>query len=58
MIASRYSSFDSGVGKEIEKGTATFASLDKFIATAGEPAPASGKQELYEMIWNSYVMPK
>ncbi|MFZ9683542.1 MAG: xylose isomerase [Cephaloticoccus sp.] len=49
FIAERYASFDTGFGRDIETGKATFASLEKLVLTKlGEPQPRSGKQEYLE----------
>jgi xylose isomerase len=52
-VASRYGSYDSGFGKEIETGKATFESLEKLVLNQlGEPAPRSGQQEKLENLLN------
>ncbi len=33
LVRERYSSYDSGIGKKIEEGTATFEELEKCILT-------------------------
>ncbi len=56
FVADRYSSFDSGFGKEIETGKATFKSLEKLVLTKlGEPKPRSGRQEYLENLLNTYL---
>src|SRR6202000_1766260 len=46
FVADPYSSWDSGVGKEIESGKASFASLEKYMLKKGEASSnASGRQE-------------
>jgi len=55
LIKERYSSFDNGIGKKIEEGTATFEELEQFIIEHGEPKKISGKQEKYEILLNDYV---
>ena len=54
MVKSRYSSFDSGKGKEYEQGQLTLEELVDYAKLKGEPAQTSGKQELYEAIVNMY----
>jgi xylose isomerase len=55
MVKERYSSFDSGKGKEFEEGKLSFEDLYNH-ATANQDLPAkSGKQELFENIINQYV---
>ena len=57
MVADRYSSWDSGVGAEIEAGNQSFASLEKYMLERGDAAPnTSGRQELFENVVNRYVL--
>ncbi len=51
----RYASFDSGAGKAFENGELGLEDLKKIATEAGEPAPISGKQELFESIINQYL---
>ncbi len=51
----RYSSFDSGKGKEFEEGKLDFNDLYKIAAENGELELKSGKQELFENILNQYI---
>ena len=56
FVADRYSSFDSGFGKDIETGKANFKSLEKLVLTKlGEPSPKSGKQEYLENLVMQYL---
>jgi xylose isomerase len=56
MLRERYSSWDTGIGAEIEAGRHDFASLEKYMLAKGEIAPnTSGRQELLENIVNRYV---
>jgi xylose isomerase len=56
MVTDRYSSWDSGLGAEIEAGKHGFASLEKYILAKGDAAPnQSGRQELFENLINRYV---
>jgi len=56
FVADRYSSFDTGFGKDIETGKANFKSLEKLVLTKlGEPTPKSGKQEYLENLLNTYL---
>ncbi len=55
MRADRYSSFDSGAGRDFESGKLTLENLRDIAAANGEPAQTSGKQELYEAIVNMYI---
>ena len=56
MVADRYSSWDKGVGAEIEAGKHDFASLEKYMLRKRDVAPNhSGRQELFENVVNRYV---
>ncbi len=50
MVKARYSSFDSGKGKEFEEGKLTLEQVVEYAKQKGEPATISGKQEKYETI--------
>ena len=54
MVAERYSSFDSGLGKKFEDGELSFEDVYEYGKSVGEPKQTSGKQELYEAIVNMY----
>lgn len=51
----RYASFDSGKGKEFEKGTLSLSQLASLAISLGEPAVSSGKQEYLENLINRYI---
>lgn len=51
----RYSSFDSGKGKEFEEGKLTLEDLRNFAVAGGEPKLISGKQEYLENLINRYI---
>jgi xylose isomerase len=56
MVKDRYSSWNSGVGAEIEAGRQDFASLEKYMLAKGDVTPnQSGRQELFENVVNRYV---
>jgi len=56
FVKDRYSSFDSGVGAEIESGQANFKSLEAYMLKKGEIAPnKSGRQEMLEHLLNRYI---
>ena len=55
MRTERYSSFDSGKGKEFEDGKLSLADLFSIAAGSSEPPLKSGKQELFENIVNQYI---
>ncbi|MDA3938677.1 MAG: xylose isomerase [Spirochaetia bacterium] len=58
MRTDRYSSYDSGLGSDFEKGKFTLEGLRDLAAKRGEPDANSGKQELYENILNQYMFGK
>lgn len=51
----RYSSFDTGKGKEFEEGKINFKELYAIAKENDEPELQSGKQELFENIINRYI---
>ena len=51
----RYSSFDSGKGKDFESGKLKFTDLYDIAVENGELELHSGKQELFENIINQYI---
>src|SRR6186713_1681005 len=51
----RYSSFDSGKGKQFDRGRLSLESLRKLARTSGEPEQISGKQEYYENLINKFI---
>ena len=56
FVADRYSSFDSGFGRDIEKRRVGFRELNKLVlGKLGEPKPKSGKQEYLENLLNTYL---
>lgn len=56
FVQDRYSSWDSGVGSEIEDGTANFASLESYMLEKGDiAANRSGRQEMLENLVNRYL---
>ncbi|HEX3150385.1 MAG TPA: xylose isomerase [Gemmataceae bacterium] len=55
FVKQRYGSWDSGVGAEIEKGKASFETLEKYMLEKGEVAAnVSGRQEYLENVVNRY----
>ncbi len=59
LLRERYSSWDSGIGAEIEAGKHDFKSLEKYMLEKGEASPnRSGRQELIENIINRYILPR
>jgi xylose isomerase len=55
LRTARYSTFDSGLGKDFENGKLSLSDLHKFAIEKGEPTQLSGKQELYEAIINMNI---
>jgi len=55
-IEKRYSSYDSGIGADIESGNADFESLEAYTLANGEPRSRSGRQELLENVLNQYIL--
>ncbi|MEP7109881.1 MAG: xylose isomerase [Ferruginibacter sp.] len=51
----RYSSYDTGKGREYEEGKLTLEDLTSYAKENGEPAVISGKQEYFENIVNRYI---
>jgi xylose isomerase len=56
FVKQRYSSWDSGVGAEIESGKQDFTSLEKYMLQKGDVTPnTSGRQEMIEHLINRFV---
>ena len=56
FVKQRYSSWDSGIGAEIEAGRADFQSLEKYMLAKGEAARnQSGRQEMLENLINRFL---
>lgn len=55
FIKQRYSTFDSGIGAQVEAGTVGFVELEAHALKAGEPLIASGRQEMLENLVNEYL---
>jgi xylose isomerase len=56
LVSLRYSGWDSGLGADIEAGKLDLEALEKYVATSkSEPKKASGRQELFELLLNSYL---
>ncbi|WP_028297579.1 xylose isomerase [Olivibacter sitiensis] len=51
----RYASFDSGTGKDFEKGKLALEDLRNYAVANGEPKPTSGRQEYLENLINRYI---
>jgi xylose isomerase len=56
FVKQRYTSWDSGIGAEIEGGKATFESLEKYMLEKGDATKNfSGRQEMLENLINRYL---
>ncbi len=56
FVKDRYGSWDSGIGADIESGSADFESLEAYMLDKGEIAPnQSGRQEMLENVFNRYI---
>ncbi|WP_035601129.1 xylose isomerase [Haloferula sp. BvORR071] len=55
FVKTRYSSWDNGIGAEIEAGKMDFDQLSDWALRNGEPVVASGRQELMENILNELL---
>ncbi len=56
MLTARYSSWDSGLGAQIESGELGFEELERLMLEKGEPAAnESGRQELFENVVNRFI---
>jgi xylose isomerase len=56
LVNERYSSWDAGLGAEIEAGKHSLASLEKLMLQKGEAAAnKSGRQEMIENLINTYL---
>jgi xylose isomerase len=55
FVAERYSSYDSGFGKDIEKRKVGFKDLEKIALKLGEPKQISGRQEYLENVYHQYL---
>jgi xylose isomerase len=52
----RYASFDQGAGRDFVDGRSTLAELRDLAAHAGEPEQRSGRQEVYENLFNQDLL--
>ena len=56
FVKQRYSSWDSGIGAEIEAGKHSLKSLEAYMLQKGEITPnQSGRQEMLEHLINRYL---
>ena len=55
LLKLRYSTFDSGIGAQIEKGEVGFEELEAYTLKNGEPIIGSGRQEMLENLINEFI---
>ncbi len=56
FVKNRYSSWDTGIGADIESGSADFKSLEAYMLEKGEIIPnVSGRQEMLEHLINRFL---
>lgn len=55
LVGERYSTFDRGIGTDIENGKASLDSLDAHALSIEPPVVASGRQEMLENLLNDYI---
>jgi xylose isomerase len=55
FLKERYSSFDSGKGKDFESGKLSLEDLRNYAIEKGEPVQKSGKQEMLENLINNSI---
>ena len=56
FVKQRYGSWDTGIGAEIESGSADFKSLEAYMLQKGDIEPnVSGRQEMLENLFNRYI---
>jgi xylose isomerase len=55
FVDKRYSSWDKGIGRKIEKGKTSLVALDQYAQGIKPPHLDSGRQELLENLINEYI---
>ena len=55
FVENRYSSWDSGIGADIENGELGFAQLEAYSLSHAEPTVESGRQEMLENLINEFI---
>ena len=56
FVKERYSSWDRGIGREIESGRADMRDLEEYMLDKGDVSPNhSGRQEMLENLINRYL---
>ncbi|NDF00685.1 MAG: xylose isomerase, partial [Verrucomicrobia bacterium] len=54
-VKNRYRTWDTGIGKDIEKGKVGFKQLEAHALKFGEPKLESGRQEFLENLINEFI---
>ncbi len=55
FVKNRYRTWDSGIGKDIEKGKVGLKQLEAHVLKHGEPKLESGRQEFLENLINEFI---
>ncbi len=56
FVKDRYASWDTGIGADIESGSANFKTLEAYMLDKGDIEPnVSGRQEMLENVFNQYM---
>ncbi|HUF61803.1 MAG TPA: xylose isomerase [Verrucomicrobiales bacterium] len=55
FVRNRYSSYDQGMGRQIEEGSVGFRDLEAWVLEQGEPEVVSGRQEMLENLINDFI---
>ncbi|WP_309386020.1 xylose isomerase [Cerasicoccus frondis] len=55
FVKQRYSTFDGELGQKVEAGQCSFEELEQIALANGEPALASGRQEMLENLMNEFL---
>jgi xylose isomerase len=56
LLAERYASWNTGIGKQISSGKTGFKELEKYALSLAKVENASGRQELLETLLNEYIL--
>jgi xylose isomerase len=56
FIADRYSSYTTGIGKDIVENKVGFKELEQYVLDLDKVAIQSGRQEMLEVWLNSYIL--
>jgi xylose isomerase len=56
MVEARYAGWNQGFAQSVELGKSSFEELEKVAEKQGQPKQTSGKQELFEMVFNEELV--